>query len=279
MNPDDRYRPPYPSKSPTPTRETEATGTSRTHIYLDDETLHRMIESFGPIEYSQFAATVSSPEGFANLSDQDPWQLEQQWSGQESTSRRKSRSPRDASYNTDQNYLLSQSQISEESNIQAAEAQHESLIEWFDRSVEKELRKRRDSGGPSTSPLDPAMAPLKAKHALNLSKGTAERMAETSASRVEIAARLETDFTTELTDAVEKFAKAESMSHYAEALQAAEEAAQNAPPELMEQAAAAEARRIQTQLSKVKETIPGVRPIEVVGYVGITKPYHPKKPH
>ncbi|EFA02774.2 uncharacterized protein LOC103312754 [Tribolium castaneum] len=267
MNPDGRYRPPYPSKSPTPTRETDISGTSRTHLYLDDETLHRMIESFGPIEYSQFAATVGSPEGF----DQDLWQSEQWESG---PSRRKSRSPRDT---TDQNYLLSQSQISEETNPQAAEAQHQSLIEWFDRSVEKELQKRRDSGGPNTSPLDPAMAPLKAKHALNLSKGTAERMAETSASRVEIAARLQTDFTTELTDAVEKFAKAESMSHYTEALQAAEEAAQNAPPELMEQAAAAEARRIQTELSQVKETIPGVRPIEVVGYVGITKPVHPKR--
>lgn len=147
----------------------------------------------------------------------------------------------------------------------------------FDRSVEKELQKRRDTGSTTASPVDPALAPLKAKHALNLSKGTAERMAEASASRIEISARLETDFTTELTDAAEKFAKAETMSHYAEALQAAEEAAQNAPPELMEQAAAAEARRIQTELSKVKETVPGARPIEVVGYVGITKPYYPKK--
>lgn len=103
-------------------------------------------------------------------------------------------------------------------------------------------------------------------------------MAETSASRVETAALLETDFTSELTEAAEKLAEAETMCNYATALQAAEEAAQKAPPELREQAAAAGARQIQTELSQVNETIDGSIPIEVIGYVGITKPVHPKKP-
>ncbi|KAJ3659681.1 hypothetical protein Zmor_011356 [Zophobas morio] len=286
MNPDGRYRPPYPSKSPTPTREMEATGTSRTHVYLDDETLHRMIESFGPLEYSQFAATLNSPETYGALGEQDPFanlgvQPELAWTTPESINRRKGRSPRtETTISSEHSYMMSQAEIAaDESNPEAAEAKKESLIEWFDRSVEKELEKRRDTGSPTaSSPVDPALAPIKAKHALNLSKGAAERMAEASASRVEIAARLQSDFTTELTDAVEKYAKAETMSNYTEALQAAEAAALNAPPELMEQAAAAEAKRIQAEFSRVKETIPGVRPIEVVGYVGITKPVHPKKP-
>lgn len=149
-------------------------------------------------------------------------------------------------------------------------------IHRFDRSVEKELKKRREPPM-AAAVVDPALAPLKAKHALNLSKGIVERLADTSASKIEISTDLETDITTDLTDAVEKLAKAETMCSYAEALQAAEEAAQNAPPELMEQAAAEGARRIQAEVTKVKDTIPGVRPIEVVGYVGITRPSGPKK--
>ncbi|RZC36317.1 uncharacterized protein BDFB_013508 [Asbolus verrucosus] len=249
MNPDQRFkRPVGTAKSPNTGRTFEASGTSRTQVYLDDETLQRMIESFGPLEYSQ-----------------------------ETGLKRKSRSPRTEKAVSSPLYLLPQTEVeSEESNPSAAEAKRESIIEWFDRSVEKELQKRRSSASPSAG-VDPALAPLKAKHALNLSKGTVERISETSASGVEITARLESDFTSELTDAVEKLAKAETMCNYAEALQAAEEAAQNAPPELVEQAAAAEARRIQTEVTRVKETVPGVRPIEVVGYVGITKPYYPKK--
>lgn len=43
-----------------------------------------MIESFGPLEYSQFAASINAPEGFANLGELDPfgtigWQPEQPW--------------------------------------------------------------------------------------------------------------------------------------------------------------------------------------------------------
>jgi hypothetical protein len=59
-------------------------------VYLDDETLHRMIESFGPLEYSQvsikiqskktryiwhfkFAATLNQHEAYSTLAEQDPF--------------------------------------------------------------------------------------------------------------------------------------------------------------------------------------------------------------
>lgn len=55
-------------------------------------------------------------------------------------------------------------------------------------------------------------------------------------------------------------------------------AAANAPPEYAEEAAAAGARGYQAELTSVlQERIPGVRPMEVIGYVGITRPKSPKK--
>lgn len=57
-------------------------------------------------------------------------------------------------------------------------------------------------------------------------------------------------------------------------MRAAEEAAAAVPPEMAEEAAAATARDFKTEVTGfVKETIPDrFRPVEVVGYVGITSP-------
>lgn len=64
------------------------------------------------------------------------------------------------------------------------------------------------------------------------------------------------------------------------AIKAAEEAAANAPPGLAEEAAAAGAQGFQAELTGlVKQEIPGIKPIEVIGYVGITRPKKPKKPN
>lgn len=55
-----------------------------------------------------------------------------------------------------------------------------------------------------------------------------------------------------------------------------------APPGLAEEAAVASARIFQTEVettSQIHEDIGGDRPIEVLGYVGITKPRHPAKPN
>lgn len=55
-----------------------------------------------------------------------------------------------------------------------------------------------------------------------------------------------------------------------------------APPGLAEEAAVASARIFQTEVettSEIREDIAGIKPIEVVGYVGITKPKHPAKPY
>lgn len=54
-----------------------------------------------------------------------------------------------------------------------------------------------------------------------------------------------------------------------------------APPELAEEAAVASARIFQTEVettSMIQEDVGGSKPIEVVGYVGITKPKYPAKP-
>lgn len=85
----------------------------------------------------------------------------------------------------------------------------------------------------------------------------------------------------ELTDAVDKFAKAEAMCAFAGAVKAAEAAAVAAPPELIEAAALASAKGFQTDLKAtgVHAELHGVRPIEVVGYVGVTKPKYPTRRH
>lgn len=100
-----------------------------------------------------------------------------------------------------------------------------------------------------------------------------------STSGIDIASRMRSEQDTDLLEAVDKFAKAEAMVAFEGAVRAAENAAASVSPEYAEEAAVAGARTFQAELtSVVKETVPGIRPVEVVGYVGITKPRRPKKP-
>lgn len=112
-----------------------------------------------------------------------------------------------------------------------------------------------------------------------LSQGLAHHhVIEGGASGVEIMSDLTSTVDTELSDAVLKFAKAEAIVAFEGAVRAAERAAAEAPPELAEEAAAAGARGYQAELTGVvRDKVPGDRPIEVIGYVGITKPKNPRQ--
>lgn len=104
---------------------------------------------------------------------------------------------------------------------------------------------------------------------------------QASTSGMDIQSKLRKNQDTELTDAVDKLAKAEAMCAFEGAVRAAEAAAASAPPEYAEEAAAAGAQGFQTELtnvSVVQQEFDGVKPIEVVGYVGITRPKKIKKP-
>ncbi|XP_017784649.1 PREDICTED: uncharacterized protein LOC108568212 [Nicrophorus vespilloides] len=136
----------------------------------------------------------------------------------------------------------------------------ESIIEWFDRSVEDELHKRR---------YDSSEQPELPEH----SGGKHAVFVDSTASNVDVQAGLRGERDTELYDAVDKFAKAEAIVAFEGAVRAAETAAANAPPELAEEAAVAGAKGYQAELTTVvKQKVPGVKPIEVIGYVGVTRP-------
>ncbi|KAL1506280.1 hypothetical protein ABEB36_005672 [Hypothenemus hampei] len=153
----------------------------------------------------------------------------------------------------------------------------ESLMEWFDRSIEKELKKHRSSSflaTPYSHPVSPTAEPQ-----LNLSKGTLERLSGATASQIEMCLDLRKEPDTELVDAVEKFATAEARCAFAGAVKAAEAAAVAAPPDLVEEAALASARGFQTDIkaSSVQGELQGLRPVEVLGYIGVTNPKYPTK--
>ncbi|KAK9727716.1 hypothetical protein QE152_g19024 [Popillia japonica] len=145
---------------------------------------------------------------------------------------------------------------------------NESLIQWFDRTCEKELNKRRQSD--AFSPTIDIIGQQGLGH---------PNIVRSSTSGIDIASRMRSEQDTDLLEAVDKFAKAEAMVAFEGAVRAAENAAASVSPEYAEEAAVAGARTFQAELtSVVKETVPGIRPVEVVGYVGITKPRRPKKP-
>ncbi|XP_050296048.1 uncharacterized protein LOC126735967 [Anthonomus grandis grandis] len=181
------------------------------------------------------------------------------------------------------NPLLSQEQSRDQAAAQSKKTdgvREESLLEWFDRSVEKELKKHKSSSiGKEAAPANIALSLLDENDLLNMSKGVMERVSEATASQVEIVFDLRKEPDTELTDAVDKYAKAEAMCAFAGAVKAAEAAAYAAPPELVEEAALASARGFETDVKAtgVHGELEGVRPIEVVGYVGVTKPKYPTK--
>ncbi|GLV43467.1 hypothetical protein CBL_04009 [Carabus blaptoides fortunei] len=79
-----------------------------------------------------------------------------------------------------------------------------------------------------------------------------------------------------LLEAVDHLVRAEAVDNFAGTVRAAEEAAASVPPELAEEAAVAAAKDYQTKLTHVaKEVISGEKPIQVIGYIGITKPKKP----
>lgn len=95
----------------------------------------------------------------------------------------------------------------------------------FDRSVEKELKKRKDTsltlGDSSYSEALPSPP-----RDINVSRAMMDMMAEATASRIQIVSQMAMQPDTELTDAVDKYAKAEAMCSFAGAIKAAEAAAE-----------------------------------------------------
>lgn len=114
---------------------------------------------------------------------------------------------------------------------------------------------------------------------ISRSKGTENpHVVEGSTSGIEIQAMLRGEQNTELKEACDKLAKAQAMDAFEGAVKAAEMAAANAPPEFAEEAAAAASRGYQAELTTVvQQKIPGIKPMEVIGYVGVTRPKKPKK--
>lgn len=77
----------------------------------------------------------------------------------------------------------------------------------------------------------------------------------------------------ELIEAAEYLIRAEEDARFAEKLAAVEAAVAGVPPEMAEEAALAASKSYQTEkISVIKEKIPGETVIEVLGYVGVTKP-------
>ncbi|XP_044749958.1 uncharacterized protein LOC123310522 [Coccinella septempunctata] len=158
----------------------------------------------------------------------------------------------------------------------------ESIIEWFDRSVEQELEKRKDKDhsiikkSPCAEKIEAAAA---AADTSPKSPNAMRGLAEATASGVEIIGELLREKDADLIDAVENLAAAEAMCNFAGAVEAAEEACKSVPLECAEEAAAAGVRGYQREITNmVQQTIPGEHPIEVVGYVGVTRPKNPRKP-
>ncbi|KAK5643151.1 hypothetical protein RI129_006996 [Pyrocoelia pectoralis] len=185
----------------------------------------------------------------------------------------------------DSQYLLKQSYLRDAEQEAAMSSskpspKRESLMEWFDRTVESELRKRREASlnvGENVINLDsPSFNPLHKGYKSKFSSNPLLTHASTSGIEVQAALRGETN--TDLLDAVDKLAKAQAVCAFEGAVRAAEEAAASVPPEFAEEAAAAGAQGFEAKLTNVvRQEFDGVKPIEVVGYVGITRPNKPKK--
>lgn len=142
----------------------------------------------------------------------------------------------------------------------------ESILQWFDRSCERELSRRQ-------------MEPYGNLDVSNIRGLERPEMVDASVSGIDMEGLLRTEQNTELYEACEKLAKAQAMDNFTGAVKAAERAAANAPPEYAEEAAAAGARGYQAELTSiVQEKTAGFHPMEVIGYVGVTKPKHAAPP-
>ncbi|XP_022914525.1 uncharacterized protein [Onthophagus taurus] len=154
----------------------------------------------------------------------------------------------------------------------------ETLLAWFDRHCEKELNKHKTQLNVSIDTATAVQASITEKSVCAPRDQKQKKLISHSVSGIDLACRLRGEQETELLTAVEKLAKAEAMVAFEGAVRAAEDAATRVPPEFAEEAAAATVRSYQAELTEVvKEVLPGTRPIEVVGYVGITRPKNPAK--
>ncbi|XP_056631215.1 uncharacterized protein LOC130441519 [Diorhabda sublineata] len=173
--------------------------------------------------------------------------------------------------------IMAEGESPKDKNI--ADQRQESIMQWFDRTVESELKRRKDISSNENIPSGLTDTIMPAKE-LNFQKSVVEKMAEASASRIETISQMSMIPDTELQDVVDKYAKAEAMCTFAGAVKAAEAAAEAAPPELAEEAALASARIYQSEMNgnEISEQIQGIRPMQVIGYIGVTKPKYPVRP-
>lgn len=143
----------------------------------------------------------------------------------------------------------------------------------FDKNVEKELEKHEETSSVESF-IDPTIKP---KSPRNVSP----RLLQTSTSGIDIAGKLRTEPDTELSEAVEKLARAEATFHFVGAVRAAEAAAAAVSPEYAEEAAAAGARDFHAEVTDVLRNTTlgedGNEVIQLVGYMGITRPKTSKR--
>ncbi|CAG9836222.1 unnamed protein product [Diabrotica balteata] len=275
--------------------------------YIDDATLNAMItngmlDALGPVHFAEFRASTRQAMAPTNSNVTNGWTPEcrfewrinssytnQAFQDKEDNTKFKNLqkdqlaelAQKEISSKKDSRFLL-QKLIMEEDGSSTdpaiASQRQESIMQWFDRAVERELQRRRDTSLNGNLPTGLAETIMPAKD-LNLPKSLIDKMAEATASRIETVSQMSMIPDTELSDVVDKFAKAEAMCAFAGAVKAAEAAAEAAPPELAEEAALASARIYQSELNatEIKEEFSGIRPMEVIGYIGVTKPKHPVK--
>nr|CAD7604205.1 unnamed protein product [Timema genevievae] len=98
-------------------------------------------------------------------------------------------------------------------------------------------------------------------------------LSRSSMSTIDIQRGMNYERDSQFIEAVDKLIQAEQASRFQGAVRAAEAAAAAAPPELAEEAAAAGAREYQTDVVEtICRKLPGERPIQLVGYIGVTRP-------
>ncbi|CAH1103881.1 unnamed protein product [Psylliodes chrysocephalus] len=279
---------------------------TRNPTYIDDVTLNAMItsgmmEALAPVHFAQFRVPIRQPiepnqneAAAAQIDYRLGWipknlNLSSIEKGKEGSSKFKSpEKDRLAEILKDEEppkkdprFLLPRLIMEESEQIDETikKKRQETIMQWFDRAVEKELSKVKTPSTAQTVPAFPECMKTLSGLNLNYPQSIIDKMAEASASQIEIIADMAMEPDTELTDAVEKLAKAEAMCAFAGAVKAAEEAAEAAPPGFAEEAALASARIFQSEITatEIREHVQGNTPMEVIGYIGITKPKNPVK--
>ncbi|CAH1994009.1 unnamed protein product [Acanthoscelides obtectus] len=222
--------------------------------YIDDVTINAvltssLIDNIGPGNFTQFRVPMRNSSGYINANETFGEQSEFAFSwmakhigqggGRGAAYARLKKFEKELTSNVggqqfieeedeplqkDPRFLLSQLAMAEQNgNPQVASDREESIMEWFDRCVEKELRKRKELDTEVAGPLFDVIPPPKD---LNVTKALLDRMSEASSSRVEICTQMRMTPDTELTEAADKYAKAEAMCAFAGAVRAAEAAAE-----------------------------------------------------